>query len=77
MQIHGLITLLTSRMFHETRATSLDLNSATSLLLDVLDIRASMANYLCTKIEAWKRLKFNRDFLFRPFTLFELSSVFL
>jgi hypothetical protein len=69
MQIHGFVTLLTSRMFHESGATSLDLNAASSLLLNVLDIRTSMANYLRTKVKAWKRLKVNGYLFFGPFTL--------
>jgi hypothetical protein len=69
VQIHILVTLTTSAMLHESRATALDLNTASCLLLDVLNISAAMTNNLSTKIEAWKRFEVDWDLLFGPFTL--------
>lgn len=61
-------------MFCETRATSFDLNSATRLLLDMLNIRATLANYLSTKIKTRNRLQVNRNPFLRPFPLQILIS---
>lgn len=72
MQIHGFITFLTSRVFHESRATSLNLNATSCLLLDMLNISTSMSNYLSTKIKAWKCFKADRDLLLGPFTLLHI-----
>jgi hypothetical protein len=69
MQIHILIALSASALFHESRATALDLDTASSLLLDVLDVRTTMANNLRTKVEARNGLEIDRDLLFGPFTL--------
>lgn len=69
MKVHLLITLLASTMFHEARPTTLDLDSASSLLLNVLDIRTSMTNNLSTKVKTRDRLEVNRDLLLGPFAL--------
>jgi hypothetical protein len=70
MKIHILITLATSTVFHKSRATALDLNTASGLLLNVLDICTAMTYNLSTKIEARKWFKGNGDLLLRPFALF-------
>jgi hypothetical protein len=70
VKIHVLIALLTSPVFHESRATALDLDTASGLLLDVLHIRTSMANNLSAEVKARKRFEIDRDLLFRPFALF-------
>jgi hypothetical protein len=72
MEIHVLITLPASTVFHESRATAFDLNTASGLLLDMLDISATMTNNLSTKVEARKWFEIDRDLLFRPFTLIKL-----
>jgi hypothetical protein len=59
-------------MFHESRATAFYLNTASGLLLDMLDISATMTNNLSTKVEARKWFEIDRDLLFRPFTLIKL-----
>ena len=69
MKVHRLITFSTSTLFHKTRVSSFDLDTATCFLLDVLYIRSSMTHDLCPKIEAWNWLKINWDALLGPFTL--------
>jgi hypothetical protein len=73
MQIHVLVTLLPSAVLHETRSSSLDLNSASSFLLDMLNIGTPMANNLSTKIESLNWYKVNRYLLLWPFTLSNVS----
>jgi hypothetical protein len=74
MQIHVLITLTVRCMLHKPRTTAFDLYTASSLLLNVLDIIATMANNLSTKIETWDWLKIDRNPLFGPFAPAELVS---
>jgi hypothetical protein len=69
VEIHILVALTTRAMLHESGTTALDLDTASGLLLDVLNISATMANNLSTKIEAWKWFKIDWDLFFRPFTL--------
>lgn len=73
MQIHGFVTFLTSAELHEPGSTTFDLYTTSSLLLDMLDISASMTYDLCPQIETWKRLQIKRDALFRPFPLPQAS----
>lgn len=73
MQVHGLIALFTSASLHESRTHSLNLNAASSLLLDVLDIGAAVANNLSAEIETWDWLKIDRNFFLRPLALLNLS----
>ena len=70
MEVHNLIAFLTCRMLHETRTATFDLDTATSLLLNMLHVGTSMTNNLSSKIESRKGLKINWNTLFRPFTLF-------
>lgn len=69
MQIHGLITLVSGIVLHETRPTAFDLNTASSFLLDVFDIGTTLADDLGTEIEARNRLEIHRDLLLWPFAL--------
>jgi hypothetical protein len=62
-------------MLHESRATSLDLYAATRFLLDMLNIRTSVANNLGSKIETWNWFEVNWDLLLWPFTLQYLSVI--
>lgn len=73
MQIHVLVALSASALFHESRATALDLDTTSSLLLDVLDVRTAMANNLSAEVEARNGFEIDRDLLFRPFTLFSFQ----
>jgi len=70
MQVHIFIAFLTSTMLHEPRTTSFNLDTASSFLLDVLDICSSVADNLSTEIESRDWLKINRNLLFRPLALF-------
>lgn len=69
MKIHVLITFAASAMFHKSRATTFDLHSASSFLLDMFDIGTPMTNNLSTEIEPWDRLEIDRDPLLWPFPL--------
>lgn len=69
MQIHGLVALSPSALFHETGIAALDLNAAACLLLDMLDVCTSMADDLGSEVEAWDRFKIDGNTLFGPFTL--------
>jgi hypothetical protein len=77
MKIHILIALTTSTMFDECRATSLYLNTTSSLLLDVLDICTAVAYNLSAEIEARKRFEIDGYLLFGPFTLLIKSAYIL
>lgn len=70
MKIHILIALSTSAVLHESRAATLYLDTASSFLLDMFDIRTAMSDDLSTKVEAGEGLKIDRDLLFWPFTLY-------
>jgi hypothetical protein len=62
-------------MFHEATPTAFDLDSTTSLLLDMLDICAAMANHLGSKIKTRDGLHIDRYTLFGPFALqFQISQ---
>ena len=69
VQIHLLITFLTSSMLHETRSTTLDLNTASRFLLNMFDVCASMTHNLGAEVEARKWLQVYWDTLFWPFAL--------
>ena len=73
MKIHVLITLTISTRLHEPRATALDLDAASSLLLDVLHVSSSMTNNLSAKVKARNRFKVNGNLLLGPFTLFSIN----
>jgi hypothetical protein len=66
MQVHLLIALHLSVVLLESTATSLDLDSATRLLLDVLDVRSTSSNDLGAQVETRDRLEIDRDALLRP-----------
>lgn len=52
MQEHLFVTFAIGGMLNESRTTALDLHSAASLLLDELDIGATLANNLSPKVKA-------------------------
>lgn len=56
-------------MFHKARTTSLDLNAASSLLLDMLDISTAVTNNLSTKVEPRKWLERDGNLFLWPFAL--------
>lgn len=69
VQIHGFITLTVGAGLPESRAATLDLHAASSLVLDVLDIGTALANNLRAQIETRNRLKVDGNALFWPFPL--------
>lgn len=69
VQIHLLITFVSRVVLHKARASTFDLNTASSFLLDVLDIRAALANDLSTEIEARDGFEIDRNLLFWPLAL--------
>jgi hypothetical protein len=66
VQVHLLIALHLSVVFLESTATSLDLDTATCLLLNVLDVRSTSSNNLGAQVETRDRLEIDRDALLRP-----------
>lgn len=70
MQIHILITLSARALLQEAGATTLDLDAAPGLLLNVLDIGTAMANNLRSEVKARNWLEINGDLLFGPFALY-------
>lgn len=69
MQIHGLITLSVSVVFHEPRPATFDLYFASSLVLDILDILTTLTDNLGTEVEAIDRLQVYWNAFFRPLAL--------
>jgi hypothetical protein len=74
VKIHVFVTLAASAMFHESRATALDLNPASGFLLDMLYISSTVANNLSTKIKSWDLFKIDWNLLLGPFTLIQVSD---
>lgn len=70
MQIHILITLSARALLQEAGATTLDLDAAPGLLLNVLDIGTAMANNLRSEVKARNWLEINGNLLFGPFALY-------
>ena len=75
MKIHILIALSTSTVLHESRAAALYLDTASSFLLDMFDIRTTVSDNLSTEVEAREGLKIDRDLLFRPFALYSYQQM--
>lgn len=75
MKVHWLIALLVGAVLDESRIASLDLNPTSSLLLNMLDVSTSVANYLRSQIKTLDGLEVDWDALLRPFTLFLRSEL--
>jgi hypothetical protein len=69
MKEHRFVAFTTSARFDKSRATALDLNTATSLLLDVLHISTTLSDDLSAQVETGDWLKIDWDALIRPFAL--------
>lgn len=69
MQIHGLLALLVGAVFHESRTSSLDLDTASSLLLNMLHVRTTVPHDLGPQIEPWDGIKIDWNSFLRPFAL--------
>lgn len=74
MQEHRLITLPASAGFDESRAAALDLDTAASLLLDVLHVGATLADNLRTQVEPRNGFEIDGDTLIGPFALYIVSN---
>lgn len=72
MEEHVLITLTAGGNLEVARTTTFDLDTAASLLLDVLHVGSAMTDHLSPQVKARERLKFYRDFFLGPFSLFQL-----
>lgn len=79
MQEHRLITLPASTGLDKSRAAALDLDTAASLLLDVLHVGATLADNLRTEVESRNGFEVDGNALIRPFALYIVSneSIFL
>lgn len=66
MQEHRLVTLGTSIVLNEATAVTFNLDTATSLGLNVLDVGTLVTNDIRSKIEARNRLEIDRDLLLWP-----------
>jgi hypothetical protein len=75
VQVHRFITFTPSAVLHEARTTTLDLYTAPSLLLDMLDIRATVPDDLCSKVKARDWFEINWNPLLRPFALNMFVSI--
>ena len=75
MQVHRLIALTAGAMLHKSGTATLNLNTASSLLLNMFHVRTTMPNDLRTEIKAWDWLEVNWNSLLRPFTLNVIKPV--
>lgn len=62
-------------MLHKAAAATFDLHLGSRLVLDILDVAATMTDHLCTQVEAGDRLKVDRNALFRPLATTELVTL--
>lgn len=69
MQEHVLVAFASRRVLNIARTAALDLNSAASLMLDVLHIRSAVSDDLGSQIEAGDRVKGDGDLFLGPFAL--------
>lgn len=69
VEIHRFIALSVCAVLHKARVAAFDLDTAASLLLNMLDVSATMTYHLCPKVEARDWLKVNGNALFGPFAL--------
>lgn len=69
MQVHRFIAFMPGVVLHEARSTAFDLDTASSFLLDVFDIRTTLTYDLSTQVKAGNRLEVYSDLLLRPFAL--------
>jgi hypothetical protein len=70
---HVLVALMVGSGLKVSGSSTLDLHTAASLLLDMLDISSSMSNNLSTQVETMYRLQAYRDLLLGPFALWLVS----
>lgn len=73
VEVHGFVRLLAGAVLHEATTTPFDLHSASSLLLDVLDVGATLADDLSPQIETGDIFHIQENSLLWPFTLNHVS----
>lgn len=74
MKIHRLIAFHLGISLGESRPTTFDLDAASCLALNVLDVCAAMPDNLGTQVEAGNRFQVDRNSFLWPFSL-EFRSV--
>jgi hypothetical protein len=74
MKEHVLIALAPCRKLQVARTTALDLDTASSLLLNVLHVGTTMTDNLSPQVESGNRFKLDWDLLLGPFALFRLAQ---
>lgn len=77
MEIHLLIALGVGVVLDETAPTSLDLNAASRLLLDMLDVAATRTDNLSAQIESRNGLQINWNALVWPLAAATLVTLVL
>jgi hypothetical protein len=75
MKVHGLVALLSAVWLHEAGTATFDLDFATCLLLDELDVVATATDDLCAQVKAADRLKTYGNLLFGPLALGTVSNM--
>lgn len=73
VQEHRLVAFPAGAVLHEARAPTFDLNPATGLLLDMLDIGTALSDDLSTQVEPGNGLQVHGNPLLGPFTLEAVS----
>lgn len=74
MEIHRFIALSVCAVLHEARIAAFDLDTATSFLLDMLDVSTTVTYHLCPQVKARDWLEIDGNALFRPFALQVVST---
>ena len=69
VQIHRLVAFSSSVVLHETGSTTLDLDTASSFLLNVFDVGTTLTDNLSTEVESNDRFKVHGNLLFGPLAL--------
>lgn len=73
MEEHVLVTFSIRGCFQVARSSALDLHTASSFLLNVLDVGTTMSNNLSAQVESMNGLQGDWDLLFGPFALWHVS----
>jgi hypothetical protein len=75
VQIHGFVAFSSSVVLHETRTTTLDLDTASSFLLNMFDVGTALTNNLSTEVETDDRLEVHGNLLLGPLALGNRSGM--
>lgn len=77
MKVHLLIALGVGVVLDEAASTSLDLNTASRFLLNVLDVAAARSDDLSAQVEPWNGLQINWNALVWPLAAATLITLVL